>query len=479
MAAVAEPASREEAEAGRMAGSVILLTGRRLVVAAATAVGGVAVARILGPGHYGGLASAQAISGLALAAVDFGFGAYLARELARRPDDGPRLLRATVQVQLVWALLVALVVAGIGLSIGLDVDRGAALVVLAPGIAFTGLNGFRQIFYVLYEVRRLVWVDVPANVLMVGAMIAAAALGGGPVGVAAAMSAGTIGTSIAVMLLSRHLVRQGPSDRTARREVVRISAPLGLTSFMASVYLLVDVVILGWLVSAQQLGLYAAAAKVLGFLLMIPALVATAALPGLSRETGDPVGLGLLVARVWHWLAAISLPVCVGIAVFPHAVAEAGFGHDYIGAVPYLRILTIASVFAIGNTVLGMLLVSHHLIRAQVVQNTVAITVNVVGNVVLVPHFGVVASAWLTVAAEAIVFLGALYSLRLLVDFDPTVRALLRPVAAVAVATLAVCAVVPFSEAAAIAVYALALLVAFVGLRAWPVELLPARMRPA
>jgi len=48
----------------------------------------------------------------------------------------------------------------------------------------------------------------------------------------------------------------------------------------------------------------------------------------------------------------------------------------------------------------------------MVMQNAFALVFNVVGNLLLVPQLGVIASAWLTVATEAIVCIGAILLLR-------------------------------------------------------------------
>ena len=71
-------------------------------------------------------------------------------------------------------------------------------------------------------------------------------------------------------------------------QVIRRSAPLGVLAVMTKVYLLGDLVLLGWLVSGDSLGEYAAAARMLALLATVAALVVNAALPRLQRDGHRP-----------------------------------------------------------------------------------------------------------------------------------------------------------------------------------------------
>ena len=166
--------------AGRVAGSALTLAGRRAVVMVLTAISTAVVARALGVAEFGVLSSALAMYTLALAASDFGFSLVLGRDLAVDVVDRSRLLRTAYQVQLGWAALVALVLAGLGAVSGLGETRGQLLVLLSAGVVTSGLSGGRQVFLVLYRTRSLATIDLTVSSIHVIATIAVVLLGGGP-----------------------------------------------------------------------------------------------------------------------------------------------------------------------------------------------------------------------------------------------------------------------------------------------------------
>jgi O-antigen/teichoic acid export membrane protein len=291
--------------------------------------------------------------------------------------------------------------------------------------------------------------------------------------------AGTALNSSVVLVLALRLV--GPADtavRSASMAFLRRAVPFGLVSFMTSVYFTIDLALLGWLVSGQQLGNYAAATKVLSLLIVLPGLLMNAALPGISGAVGDRDRLTALAARLAHWMAATGLPVCVAAGIFAPQVVTIVFGSRYDGAVVLARVLVIAAVLALASNIVGNILGAAGIVRQLLIQNAVAICFNVAGNLLLVPRYGVIASAWLTVATEAFVLSAAIVVLRHRVDLRQPVRAAVRPVLAVLVAAV-VAVALSAHPLAAFLVSTAAFAAAVALLHAWPSELVPRRRAAA
>jgi O-antigen/teichoic acid export membrane protein len=413
--------------------------------------------------------SALTLFTFALAFVDFGFGIYLAREMARRPAQRPRLLATTLQVQLTWSTVTAIAIVVLALITG--GLRGTVLLVLAPAILVSGLGPYRQIYYVTYRIRELTRIDIPVNLLQSAAMVVAAALGAGVAVVAATFTVGTVVNTLWVAVRGHRLIRPSGADARLRRDLIRSSTGMGISSLMATVYFGLDLVLLGWLVSGSQLGQYGVAVKVLSLLVAIPGLVMSAALPGLSVEADDPGKVGRLAARVWHWLLIAGLPAVVGVAIFAKPLVDFVFGPAYHGAIEPLRVLSLAAALALASNLTGILMMSKRLVRPQLIQNTIAIIVNLTGNILLVPQYGIVAAAWLTVVSELVVVAGGLLSLRHSVDLRPLVEVTMRPVgviaAAAALAELLLLASVPLGVIGFVAALGLGI----AALHAWPEEL--------
>ena len=457
----------------RIAGSASVLLLRRVVVMVLFAVSTAVTARLLGASDFGELATALGAFQIILAITDFGFSSVLSRELAKHPDRRASLFRAALQVQVLWASVLAVGALGLAAAYGFDSGRGQAMALLAPGIAVSGLASSRTIFLVLYRTRQLAVVDLSTSTLQVALIVAAAVAFRTPAAVALAYS---VGQSVNASFVARAALRLVDRDRPTaaqRREIIRSALPLGTASVISTIYFSIDLVLLGSLIDdGAAIGRYAAAVKILSLLVTVPSIVLGSALPGFSSEVAANGRAGALAARVWHWLAVIGLPACVGVAVFAPTVVQIAFGSGFEGATPLLRILCLAAVIALFANVLGGLMVAHSMHRALLIQGVAALVVSVVGTVALVPLYGVAAAAWMTAATEAFLCGTSLWWLRGRLDLAGAARAVARPALAAGVlaATGLILAGIP---ALAIGASVLAFAAATAALGAWPEELRP------
>lgn len=423
-----------------LARSVFHLLGRYGAMTLLSGLGTIAITRLLGPSSYGEYAAAVATWAVLGAAADFGFTLMLSRDLPHIDVSHRTILRAAYEVAIGWSSLLALVMVALAFTAGVTSTRGLALLVLAPSMIFNGLNPARILFLVRHRTATLLKLDVLTTFVQVIATVMIAALGLGVVAIAAALSLGSIINSVVIAVAANRFLEPATGEPFARRDLIRRSVPLGMLSIMTKVYLMIDLVLLGWLVTGSKLGDYAAASKLLTVLATIAGVVVAGALPAISSLVGRPHDLEQLVRKVCAWLAVGAMPIFVGVAVFAPVIVGVLLGHKYSGVVPLLRILCVAGVIGVMNNLLGNLMIAFRKTRALFLQTAAAIVVNVAGNIILVPRFGVYASAWLTGACEVLVCLAALASLAREIDLlacvTSTVRPLLAVVAAAAVGLL-------------------------------------------
>jgi O-antigen/teichoic acid export membrane protein len=177
-----------------------------------------------------------------------------------------------------------------------------------------------------------------------------------------------------------------------------------------------------------------------------------------------------------HWLAVTALPLSIGLMVFAGPAVELVFGHAYTQSIGLLRILMSAGVLALVSNVLGIVLLSLNIIRVMVLFNLVSLAVNVAGNIVLAPRYGVTASAWLTTASELIVTSYGVVALRRRVSYRIVLARVWRPMIATLLAAAVGLSLGP-NRAYAIPLAIATFVLAVVALRAWPAELIPARFK--
>jgi O-antigen/teichoic acid export membrane protein len=454
----------------KIATSASQLFVRRIAVQLLSALSTAVLARKLGVSGFGGYAAGLAMYYLALSACDFGFGNVLGRELGRGRSDDGSLVRSMLRTQTVWSAVVGLIVVGFSVAVGLDIVRIQVLIVLAPAVALFGLSGVRQVFYANYKVAQLGALDVISNVAQALVVIAVALLGGGPLAIAVAMSAMIVLNIVVVLVAGLRLLDEGAANLEVSKRMLADALPLGISSLLASAYFTLDLSIVGFLVSSKQVAYYAAATKSLSLLVTVPGLVISAMLPGMASKVGDPSDLGKLVARAWHWLAAVALPLCMGVLLFAPFFVRIFYGKNFTPAIPLVRILALSGVAALVSNIFGAALIASRRTRWLIIEGSAALVFNVVGNLVLVPHFGVTASAWLTVATEVGVATSMAFGLRGIIEFKWAIRVTIVPVLAMG-AMIGVWALTDRWVLPSIIVSGLAFFAVLIVLGGWPEEI--------
>jgi O-antigen/teichoic acid export membrane protein len=455
-----------------LARSVFHLVGRYGAMTFISGLGTIAIIRLLGSSGYGQYAAAVATWAVLGATAELGFSLMLSRDLPHLEGSHRPILRSAYEVATAWSTVLALVMVGLAFSAGITSTRGLALLILAPSMVFNGLNPARVFFLVRHRTGLLLRLDVITTLLQVLATVTIAALGFGVDAIAAALSVGAIVNGVVVAIAADRLLEPAVERRVGRLALVRRSVPLGLLAIMTKVYLMIDLVLLGWLVSGPRLGDYAAASKLLTVLATVAGVVVAGSLPAISSLVGRTGELEGLIGRIWSWLAVGVVPIFVAVALFAPTIVEVLLGHGYGQAAPLLRILSLAGAISVVNNLLGAVMIAHHKTRALFIQNAAAIVVNVAGNLILVPKVGVAASAWLTAGCEALVLVAALVVIRGELNLWPCVVKSLRPAVAVAVA-VAVALLLGHSTILTAAASSAAFVAMVAVLRAWPADFRP------
>jgi O-antigen/teichoic acid export membrane protein len=408
-------------------------TGLRQVLSMGMlAVTAAIVARALGPTDYGFFAGGTAAYTLAVAMTDFGFSLLVAREMSRRPAEEGALLSAAMASQLVWSAILtgALFFGGLSAS----GPRGTVMLVMCPALAANALGVTRAIFTVRFRASPLLILDVSTTLAQCAVMVCLALLRAPVYALAINISVFSCVVGLVSAWLARGLVRIVRPPMKSVIKFFRTAFPYGVASVMASLYFTIDLTLLGWLVSARSVGHYAVAVRFLTIIVLVPGFIMGAGFPGLSRTSHDESEFSGFSAMLAHWIFSSALPLGVGVAVFAEPAIRLVFGSGYVDAVPIVRILMLAALLSFVSNITGLIMMTLGIIRPQIYFNSLSLIVNVAGNLLLVPHFGIEASAWLTVVSEAIVVSYGLVALRKRIAYGLILQQVWRPVLATTVA---------------------------------------------
>ena len=405
------------------------LVGRALALAPA-----VVMARTLGPEGTGAYAFVVNLWLYASVVSDFGLGTWLTREIARRQDEGPALVRLSLGLRLSLSALCAaglvLVTAayallGIG-DVGTEIVITAALlgIGLLPGaLSAAGTALFsaheRMVFPALVQLAggtlaaglasiallaghgivALGWVSLAVNCLTAGVFAAAAAREFAPLGA---------------------VIRPAEQARLAREAL-----PLMLNGLLNNVFFRFDIQVLQSQ-GSSVVGNYANAYKVIDAAGVIPSSFVLALFPQLSRRAAGGTGLIGAYALAAKLLLAAAVTLAAGLTLLAVPLTRLAWGEAFMpDSAIALQILVWFFPLSFFNGLTQYVLIALGRQAAITRAFALAAAFNVTANLVLVPVFGYVAAAAVTIATEVVLLVPVLLALRGAISLSELGRALL------------------------------------------------------
>jgi O-antigen/teichoic acid export membrane protein len=393
---------------GARSGAVVV-GARQTLVAVASALTVLTVARCLGPRSFGLLAGGAAVFWLGLGLADGGLSVLLVRELAARPQDEERVTAVALRAQAAWCLALAAALALLAATA--TGARGLVMFALVPALALGGASVTRQIVAVRNRSSRLIVVDACVFALQAATTVGLA-LGHVPVwAIAANLSVWTCLSAAPAYLVARSYVRLVELKRTESLRFLRTAAPAGLAPMLPAVTLLLQLALLGWLLSPAAVGRYAASFQLLLFATAVPGVMLATRSRTLLRPGRNAGELARGAATLTRVFAVVGIPVAALIALLARPLVRTLLGAAYSGAVPVVPVLMVAAVLSVAATISAILAVSLGQIRRLLIAGAVAAIGGAACLIALAPSRGPIVAAWVAVASQGIVLAGALASL--------------------------------------------------------------------
>ena len=427
-------------------------TAVRLLVRAIDMAFALVLFRLLAPNAIGqyDLAALLVVQYLGTFA-DFGLGVLLTREVARQPADAPRYFGATLALRLGLALLAlplaALVIGGYaGVAALLPGSRGlttagtAAILILCLTLfpaAYTS-----AVTAVLNARERL---EIPAavelitQVISVLARVAVLLAGFGVIGLAWAAVGTTLVTALIFIPIQRRLlfpVRLAWSWAFAR-SLLRPAAPLMFNNLLINAAFSFDTFILRAFADDNTVAQYRMPYRVLSVALILPPMVTGAIFPVLARSAQTDRALFARTYRLaLSALLLVAFPVAAAVTLLAPQLVQLFAGGEagrYLGISD--RALAILIWFLPLSYING---VTQYVLIALDRQSWITrafgamALFNLIGNLVLIPRFGIDAASVLTVASEAVLLALFLPELRRAEVLPPLAALAWRPALAAA-----------------------------------------------
>jgi O-antigen/teichoic acid export membrane protein len=374
-----------------------------------------AVVRALGPTAYGKVGFATAVAGFFGLLASPGFSTYAGREAAK--DEG----RVSFLVQHVLGARIAFGVLSYALLIVFALtfaphDFTTRLLIVLSGLVF--LLSSVDVQWVFTARSRMWMVALRGAVgqLVYGGVIL--------IFIRRPSNAWIVPLAGVLSLVAGMLLIWLPARREYRipwpvispgawRSFLPVCLIMGFASMMSMIYDQIDTVMLRYMRSEKELGLYVASYSMMAISMSFAVILGQVFFPLLSQTTGqDRENEQRYVGWLWQASIGLALPIAAGGFILAEPLTRFVLGSQYTGAATLFRWLTLTIVAGALASYFGARLIPIGREKKYLTAVVAGAAVNVALNLFLIPRYGAIAAAFTTATSQSVVAFSNYYFVR-------------------------------------------------------------------
>lgn len=364
--------------------------------------------RYLSPAEFGVWSYAQGFVILFSTLTSLGLESIAVRELVTAEYPKEKVLGSALLLSVMGAILLFVLSVSMAWILG---DRGAIfwmVVLLAISNVFSVFSVINFHFQAKVLSRYSAWSQMAQFLVDAVGKLSVVVLGLSVLWLGVVMIIEFIVLALSLCVFYRAVgesLRAWSFDRSLCWYLFKQSVPMAISGIMISIYMRIDQVMLQQFLGANAVGYYSVCARVVQIMYMLPMLMQTLMLPLLvSSYKQDPrcferrwmlycstmFYIGLLFAIIFHFFSGWILVLLFGI--------------KYMPAIPVLKILCFlipSTFFGVASSVWFVVTYSQaHKLYPEIV----AAIANILLNMWLIPHYGVVGAAYASLLSSCLYF---------------------------------------------------------------------------
>ncbi len=362
-------------------------------------------ARILGATEYGVFSYALGLAGFFTLFADIGISSILTRDASRNPEKASSYFATSFWIKIFFLIATTLLIILVAPHFSKIVSANILLYFVALLTIFDNLREFLNAFFRAkekMEFETLVNVAMNIAIAVIGAIVLYFSQTAKVVTISYVSSAG-VGFLVAGFILRQELKKiTSDFDIKLVRPTLKAALPIAVVGFLGVFMLNIDVVILGWFRSATDIGFYAAGQKIVQLLYVLPAIVASAIFPALSRaaEKNEHQKVSYVMEKGMALIFTFAFPLVIGGIILASPIINFLYGNEYLQAVLTFQILLLTIIIIFPQTLLSNLVLAYN--KQKKIAYFVGLTAlgNVIFDLLLIPKFGIAGSAAGTVIVQ-------------------------------------------------------------------------------
>ncbi len=187
------------------------------------------------------------------------------------------------------------------------------------------------------------------------------------------------------------------------REMLFFSLPLALSSFAGILLSNIDRIMIGYFMTAKDVGIYEAAKNLTTIVGIFPAVIYPVFLPVITELYSKNLmsELSKIVKIISRWILILLLPLVLTLFFYGSQILNITFGYEYSEGGKVLAILSISTiVFFILMSINAMILVVFGVTKINLYISLLMVAVNVYANYLFIPKYGIEGAAIATLLSQ-------------------------------------------------------------------------------
>jgi len=393
-------------ESKRLLNGILILTSSETLARIVAFVGTAYLTRILGADGFGVIGFALAFSSYFFMPINVSMSNIGSSEIARYPEQFEDYATSVIFIKLCLAIVVFSIVTLI--VVLLDKPDIVKRVTLFSCLSFFSLSFDSSWAYKGLERNAPAGMAlIFGQVLYVGAVIMVVK-GIGDIKLVPLCL--VLGEMVTALLLARLLFRNKKTRVNLKPGFIllRSAVPLIGTRLLRTVIVTSDVLILSFMLTDKDVGLYTAAYRFCFFLVAILSSIHISYLPIFSRSyylksKKKEAKLTEIANHAQELCAVICAPLVVGGCIFAESILSILFGNIYSEAAVALQLLIVSTGFSFFSGIAHNVLLVYDLLKIEMWIVAFAAGLNITLNLILIPNYGIAGAAFSTALVDALI----------------------------------------------------------------------------
>ena len=363
------------------------------------------LARTLGNSGFGVWSTLLAISSLLGVIGNMGIEQVALRCAAAEPEREPQWLGALLVIRLLLSLLALALCIGTVVLIAPSHEALIAGIVMMLCLLTGAVSSLRVAFQLRVRNSYSIAAMTVQSVLWGAVVVWGYETGAGIVALAIGFTVTTSFASLLQGALALRMTRVRFSEfRRHSIELIRVGVPIAVGGALVIGYGQIDQVLVFKIAGSREAGFYGAAYRLFSQSSFVPVSVSTTVFALLAASfAADRERFRVLLQTSLELVLAAAIGAFALTAVYSSEIVSLLYGQGFSRAAAALPVLMGAFVLVSLGYLQDLLVIISRQQKRFVIAAVLALALNVGLNVALIPRYGFMAAAWITVATELFV----------------------------------------------------------------------------